>query len=128
MPKCVKIQKPLRKVCSGDMRDKITIQVRAIKPPVDGVDFSEVFNQDKTLWSMLETKSGVEIFDGTNLKGVATHYFYIRYICNFTAEKWLKFKEEYYDILDVQNLDGRNEFLLLRCALRGTTTNPANYA
>lgn len=129
MPKCISIKKPDRKICAGDLRDKIVIQVRTITPPAtSGVDFTEAFSSDATVWSMVETKMGVEIFNGTSLKGVATHYFYIRYRADLTAESWLKFNSKYYDILDVQNLDERNEFLLLRCSLRGTTANLANYA
>ncbi len=132
MPKCINIQKKDRKVCVGDMRDKVVIQVRTITPPsAGGSDFTEVFSSDKTVWAMIETrKDGKEIFDGTGLKGVATHYIYIRYIYNLetTFESWVKFKSKYYNIIDVQNLDERDEFLLLRCSERGTTSNQANFA
>lgn len=129
MPNCIQIQKPLKKVCTGDMRDRLTIQVRAITPPGDGgVDFTETFNQDKVVWALCQTKQGVEIFDGTGLKDVATHYFYIRYISILTKEGYVIFNGNYYTILDVQNLDERSEYQLLRCCLRGTTGNPVNQA
>lgn len=129
MPKCVSIKKPLRSVCIGDMRDKVTLQTRTITPPTNGsVDFTEVFNADNIVWAMVETREGKEIFDGTNLKGVATHYIYIRYIPNTTFEKWVKFNCKYYDIIDIQDLDERHEFYLLRCSERGTTSNLSNYA
>jgi len=129
MPKCEQIRRKNRAVCIGDMRDKIVIQVRTItSPSSDGVDFTEVFNTDKTVWAMVETKNGVEIFDGTNLLGVATHYFYIRYIENLTAESWIKFKSKYFDILDIQNLEERDEFMLIRCNERGVTSKETNFA
>ena len=129
MPKCISIKKPSREVCIGDMRDKVVLQVRTITPPsAGGTDFTEVFTADKTVWAMVKTKEGKEIFDGTNLKGVVTHYVYIRYIANTTFESWVKFNSKYYDIIDVQDLDERHEFLLLRCSERGTTSNLANFA
>lgn len=129
MPKCVQIQKPLQKVCSGDMRDKIIIQVRAITAPGNGVDFTETLNQDKTVWSAIKTVKGVEIFDNTNMSlGFATHYFYIRYIKNINKDKYLTFENNYYTIIDVQDLDERHEFLLLRCNLRGSVSNTVNQA
>ena len=129
MPKCISIKKPLRSVCIGDMRDKVTLQTRTITPPAKGgTDFTEVFNADNVVWAMVETREGKEIFDGTNLKGVATHYIYIRYIPNTTFEAWVKFNSKYYNIIDVQDLDERHEFYLLRCSERGTTSNLSNYA
>ena len=129
MPKCIQIRKPQKQVCSGDMRDRIIIQVRSITPPnASGVDYSETFSQDATVWSLCETKMGVEIFDGTAIKGVATHYFYIRWIDNLTFESWVQFKGKKYYIIDVQNLDERDEFMLLRCSERGIITNPASFA
>lgn len=128
MPKCIKIKKPLQQVCVGEMRDKITLYIRSITAPDSGVDFSETFTTEKIVWSAVVSKNGVEIFDGTALKGVATHYFYIRYIPNVTFEMFIEYKNKYYNIIDVQNLDERDSFYLLRGSLRGTTSNPANFA
>jgi SPP1 family predicted phage head-tail adaptor len=129
MANCINIKRKNRAVCIGDMRDKITVQVRSITPPAaGGVDFTEVFTEDKTIWAMVETRSGVEIFDGTNLVGVATHYFYIRYLSNLTAESWVKFKSKYFDILDIQNFEERDDFMLLRCNERGTVNKNTNFA
>ena len=106
------------------MRERIQINTNAIEAPIDGsVDFSEKFQEVETVWAMIETKSGVEIFDGTNIVGVATHFFYIRFIPNITFKNFINFKQQFFAILDVQNLDERNEFYLLRCSLRGDETN-----
>jgi len=129
MPKCQRVQRKNRAVCIGDMRDKIILQSRSITAPsANGSDMTESFVTTKTVWSLVETRQGIEIFDGTNLIGVATHYFYIRYVSGLTAETWIQFKSKYYDILDVQNLEERNEFMLLRCSERGTTSKASNYA
>lgn len=129
MPICKNIKKPLQNVCTGDMRDKIALYTRSITPPSDNaVDFSETFDNVKNIWSMIVTKAGVEIFDGTNLKGIATHYIYIRWFEGLTEESWILYKNKYYDIIDIQNLDERDEFYLMRCNERGTSTEPVNYA
>ena len=127
MPKCVKIRRKKRQVCIGDMRDSVVIQTRAITVPgANSVDFTETFSGDQTVWAMIETKTGTQIFDGTNIVGVATHEIYIRFIAGVTFQKWLRFKNIIYDILDVQNLEERDEFYLLRCSLRGDETDSIN--
>lgn len=129
MPKCVRIKRKSRKICIGDMREQIQINIRTIKAPVDGsVDFAEAFQEVETVFAMVETKTGVEIFDGTNLLGVATHFFYIRFISDIDFTHWVRFKDQFFDILDVQNLEERNEFYLLRCSLRGDETKPINFS
>lgn len=127
MPKCVQIRRKKREVCIGDMRDRVIIQTRAITVPgASSVDFTEIFSADQTVWAMIETKVGTQVFDGTNIVGVATHDIYIRYIAGVTFEKWLRYKNITYDILDVQNLEERDEFFLLRCSLRGDETDVVN--
>lgn len=131
MPKSITIKKPQKKISIGDMRDKIIIQLRSLTAPTGtGVDISETLDNNKCVWSMVQTRTGVEIFDGTGtqLKGIATHYFYIRYLKGLTAEAWVTYKDNLYDILDIQNFDERNDFQLLRCSLRGTADNLANQA
>lgn len=130
MATCSKVNIRNRKVCIGDLRDKIVIQTRSITPPsANGSDMTETFATSNTVWAAIETRNGVEIFDGTNvLQGVATHYIYIRYIAGLTEESWILYKSKYYDIIDVQNLEERDEFMLLRCCERGSSSNVASYA
>lgn len=98
-------------------------------PPADaGVNFSEVLSETKEVWSAIETSRGVEVFDGTDLIGVATHLFYIRALTGQTAEDWVEFKSKYYRILDVQNYQEDDRFQVLRCTLRGGTAKPVNLA
>jgi len=128
MPTCKRIVRRSRKICIGDMRERIQINLNTIKAPVDGsVDFSEAFKEIEIVWAMLETKSGVEIFDGTNIIGIATHFFYIRFLPNVNFKNWIRFKEQFFVILDVENLEERDEFYLLRCSLRGDDNKPANF-
>lgn len=129
MPACEKIRRKSRKICIGDMRDMIQVQTRTIKSPVDGAfDFTEEFNDSLDIWALVETQSGVEVFDGANIKGVVTHLFYIRFMEGFTFEKWITFKGQKFNIIDVQNLEERDEFYLLRCSLRGDEDLLVNFS
>ena len=129
MPECVQIRRKRRNVCIGDMRDRVIIQTRAITvPDANSVDFTEVFSADQTVWALVETKTGTQVFDGTNIVGIATHNIYIRFITDVTFQKWLRFKNVIYDILDVQNLEERDEFYLLRCSLRGDDAKAVNFS
>ena len=126
---CRKIRIPNRKICPGDMNARITIQSRAITAPsASGSDLIETFATTNTVWAAIKTVQGVEIFDGSNVVAIATHYFYIRYISGLTAESWIQYNSKYYDIIDIQNLEERDEFMLLRCSERGTTSNLSNQA
>lgn len=124
---CKTISPKTIKVCIGSMRHKIKINVRTLTPPTDnGVDFSETLSEAKEVRSALETSKGIEVFDGTNLIGVATHLFYIRALTGQTSESWLEFKGSYYRILDVQDFQEAGRFQVLRCVVRGDTSKPVN--
>jgi len=95
---------------------------------LDGVDYSLTFDGAITTFANIETVSGETIFDSSNIERDVTHKFYIRFRDSITQEKWINFKNELYDILTVENLDERNEFLLLRASKRGPDTKPVNEA
>lgn len=128
MPQCVKIRKKKRQACVGDMRDRIIIQDRDIVPPVgDSVDLTELFSGDQPVWAGINTVSGETIFDGTGTERDVTHRLITRYIEGVTSENWILTEgDERLDILDVENLDERSEYMLLRCTNRGTSSNAAS--
>lgn len=120
--------KPFR-VCSGDLKHRITLNTRAITTPTaDSVDFGEQFTLEQNVYAMIETANGETVFDQTNIEKVITHKFYIRYISNLTFEDWIVFKGKYYDILTVENLNEENRFMLLNACLRGAVLKPVNFA
>jgi len=124
---CKTIRPKTIKVCVGSMRQKIKINVRTLTPPTDnGVDFGETLSGTKEVWAAIKTSRGIEVFDGTNLIGVATHLFYIRALKGQTSESWLEFKGSYYRILDVQDFQEAGRFQVLRCVVRGDTSKPVN--
>lgn len=121
MPKCTFIRPKKRKVCSGDLRHKITLQTRSLTPPTD-VDFTEDFVTLGTPFAAIITLKGVVFFDGVNTETVATHDFIIRFRSDVTAETWILYKNQRYDILFTENYEERNTFLLMRCAKSGEDT------
>jgi SPP1 family predicted phage head-tail adaptor len=131
MATCKKIKRLLERVCIGSMNQKIDILTRDIEPPVgDSVDFDENFVVATNVWSMIETVAGKIFFDGSNIDKSITHNFYIRYITGIeiTAQHWVKYKDNYFRIVNVENLDEANRFLLLRTTERGATTKKVNFA
>lgn len=128
MTKCKRVDAAHRKLCIGSLRKPIQIQTRDITSPADAIDFGEDFNTLSTVFAMIETKVGETVFDQTNTEQIVTHRVYIRFLSTVTAETWLEIDGEKYDIVNVENLDNRDEYLLLRCNKRGTNTKKVNLA
>ena len=122
MPKCMPIRKKRRNVCIGDMEDEITLENRAIQAPeFGGVDFDEKFTAiAEYSWALIETVRGKTFFDGTGVEEDVTHWVYINYDVTVTAETWVKLSDgRRFDILRVEDLDERSDFMLLHCVDRG---------
>lgn len=120
MANCSFKKRKKRKICSGDLRSQVQIQTRSIKPPsLNEYEFNEEFETTSTVWALIETKSGLQVFDGVNTIETPSHNIYIRYIEGVTFENWLIFEDNKYTILDVEDLEERHEFYLLRCSKFG---------
>lgn len=129
MPKCVRLKRKHRKVCVGDLDTEIILHDRAIQPiEGTGVTLGEEFTPNATVWAMLETLNGVTAFDSTNTEIVVTERFTIRFDPTVTAETWIELNGEYFDIIRVQDLERRNEWMHLLCNVRGSTSKPVNMA
>jgi len=129
MPECVRIKRKHRKVCIGDLDSVITLQDRALTAPVSGVDATETFTDSNTdVWAMVQTNSGETIFDGVNTDINVTHTITISFIIGITSETWITLGLKRIDILSVENLEERDEWLVFKCTDRGTATNEATEA
>lgn len=123
MSKCTKIRRKSRKVCVGDLNTEIKLQGRAITPPVAGsTDFDETFTDNSTVWAAVNTVSGKTFFDGVSTDINITHEIYIRYDVTVTAQTWVELNSRRIDILAVENLDERSQFMKLICTDRGSNT------
>ncbi len=129
MAKCVRIRRKKRKVCIGDLTDEIILQNRNITPPPFGsADFDESFTTIATVFAAINTVSGKTFFDGVNSDINITHEIYIMFDATVTAETWIEFKNRRIDILRVENLEERDEWLKLICTERGPNTLNATKA
>ena len=129
MARCQKIRRKKRAACSGDLRDEIILWDRDIKAPAFGeAEQTQTYSNGFTVWSSINTIEGKEIFNGAQLVGVKTHSILIRFDAgrNITAENVVEFKGNYYDILGVQNLEERDEWLELSCGILGDKTQENN--
>ena len=127
MTSCLPIVGRLRQVCSGDLDRLITLQIRNIEIPiVDMVDYTLLFTPITDIWAMVETKKGTTIFDGTNTERIVDATFYIPFIPDITAECWILYEGIRYDIIRVEDLDLRHDFLALYTTTRGIDTNSVN--
>ncbi len=127
MAKCKRIRIDHRKLCAGDLRERITLETRSITEP-GTIDFGEGFTNPTIIPAAVKTLVGVEIFDESNEVVTASHDFFIRFRAGVTAELWVKYRNERYDILLVEEFEGRQEWLRLRCTLRGADTRQVNVA
>ena len=122
MPSCQKIKRKKRSVCIGDLRDRITLEDRDLTAPLVGVDANETFTNPRSRWAMVETTRGSEIFDEVNQATDVTHRVLIRFEAGITKEIWIKLANgKRLNVLDVENLDERDEFLRLQCSDKGAS-------
>ncbi len=123
---CEKIDLKNKKICIGDLNKKIDIELMTITP-LATADFTETFVDIATVWAGIQTIKGVEIFDGTNVLGVATHNFYIKYRAGIERDNFIDYNSKRYRVLDIENQNENNEFLILRCEERGDKTTEVNW-
>lgn len=104
----------------GDLSKRITLHTRSIRPPDFGdTNFTEEFSNPVVVWAMILTSTGKTIFDGVSLDVQVTHEVYIRHRDGVTEETWIEYKNDYYDVLRVENLEEDDEFLKISCKVRG---------
>jgi head-tail adaptor len=124
MPLCKKIRADHRKVCIGDMRWRIDIFTPVITPAnrTLTVDYSVTKVPFMTVWASVKTIPNVAIFDGANTEQTISHEFYIRYHDGIDEEKYIRYPAstgDFYNVVYTENFENRNEFILLKCNLRG---------
>ena len=130
MSVCVRINGKKRKLCAGDLDNLIMLQNRDIVAPLDfgASEASEKFTDEDFIECMVVTRSGLTLFDGVQIEKVITHQFYIRYYEGLTAEWWGLFEGRRMDIVRVEDLEERHEWMRLDCSETGTTEKQANDA
>jgi len=123
---CEKVLSRKRQVCAGDLDKLISLQRRDIVAVEDGVNYTMSFELIEDLWASCETRKGITVFDSTNTEIIIDATFYIPFIENVTAESWILFEGIRYDIMRVEDLELRHEWLALYCISRGTDESSVN--
>jgi SPP1 family predicted phage head-tail adaptor len=109
-----------RIVAIGDLNVKINLQTRVLRSRfATGDDDESGFATFASPWAMVETFDGVQTFDTLGQGIKASHQFTIRYRSDITAQTYVDYKGQLYDISYVENLDERKEFINLLCKLTG---------
>ena len=118
----VTVRRDHRKVCAGDLRTRVTLSNRAITQPGFGqTAFGENFPAPRIVWAMVKTVNGRVLFNGVDSDEALSHEITIRYDSTVTAETWVELADSTrLDIIDTQDLEERNEYLVLLCNARGT--------
>jgi SPP1 family predicted phage head-tail adaptor len=110
------------------MRDTIQIQTRGLQGPAFGAtDFDENFSDVPLTWASIETINGATRFDGVSRDLNVTHRIRIRFDATVTSESWLLLEDgQRLDVVDVNPLDERKDFMELICVTRGLNTKDAS--
>lgn len=121
MPTCNPVRKKRRNVCIGDMDDRVTLENRAITAPeFEGVDFDETFTPNPPVWAMVRTVKGKTFFDGVGTEIDITHEVGINFDATVTTSTWVTLEDgRRLDILQIENLDERSDYMMLDCTDRG---------
>lgn len=114
------IRRKRRESCIGDLNKRIILHNRSIQvPEFNSVDFKEKFKPIKEIWANVNTSTGQVLFNNVGVDVAISHTIIIRFDSSVTPETWVEFKNNNLKIMDLENLEERDEFLRLRCVNRG---------
>lgn len=125
------LRRPLRKIAGGDLRDPIIISLKAIAAPIAASAAPAMgFKDLPYVWAKTETKSRKELFAGTQLLGIRTHEFTVRYpdvTEEVTSDHVVVLEGILYHVLTTDNFENRNEWLVISCGEKGPDNLASNY-
>ncbi len=128
---CQNVSPKHRKLCAGDLNNEIQVLTRDLIPPVSGdPDYTVEVDSDiaPIVFCSIRTTNGQPIFDGTGTNDVQiTHIFGVYFDESFTSENVVLFEDNLYQILSVEDLEERHEWMFLYCVISGTTNNASSF-
>lgn len=122
----------------GDMRERITLHIRAITPPAFGTAKpTETYDAGTKVWASVKTfdliAAGQKLFDGIDPSEQPSHLFVIRWReflddceTEITSEIRIRWRGEAYKIIKVIDPEERHINYELFSALLGDQTKEAN--
>lgn len=121
-------KRPLRRTPIGDRRDQVIVHATSSRPRRGG-GTEKVFTPIATVAMKVETLGRNQHgFNEVNIGEVPTHRFTTRFRADITAEHFLEFKGSYFEIVDLEDHEGRGLDLILRCQVTGSTSKEASAA
>ena len=124
-----KYRKKNRTLCVGDLVDRIVLQNRTlVAPPFGSADATEKFDGCWKAWSAVNTVRGKTFFAGVNVEVPVTHEVGLRFDARVSAETWILFQGRRLDVLEVEDLEERHEWMVLTCTERGDAALEASRA
>ena len=118
-----------RKQAVGDLRDLVTVHATSIAPRRGGVTVKVFTPIGPRILMKVETLSqNKHGFNDVNIEELPTHKFTTRWRTDITAEHFLEFKGYRYEILDTEDLEGRGEYLVMKCRQTGAVEKEASAA
>ena len=117
----------LRKSSVGDLRECISLEQRAIAAPsFDSASFTQDYEVIAEVWAKVETRSEQRTFDNVNIGEIITHEFTIRHRDDVTSEIRIRYKDVLFRIIKIENLEERDDYILLKCKEDGGEEQEAN--
>jgi head-tail adaptor len=129
MAKCTKVQRSRKTICSGALRETIILKTRTQQAPKTNTASASIrFDCSRSIKAMVDTKTGVDTFDGTNTNSLFTHEFTIRYLSDVDVQNSIEYNCKFFSVERIVNINEENRYLILICSERGTTDNKVNFS
>jgi SPP1 family predicted phage head-tail adaptor len=126
---CRSIKPNVNKVCIGDLSKKIAIQYSSSVPSNSPNSNSTTsFKDIKKVWAMIKTRRTGEFIKNTNIRDTITTEFYIRYdsSIDFQQKLWVEYNDKRYVVINYENIDEQDRFIVLSAVERGKKSINAN--
>ena len=133
MAECIFKKRKRRIVCTGSLRKEIELLERNLIPKTtpfnQNISIENEFTTLATVWAMNEDGGGQDVFSDVGIKiGQHTDNWYIRHLEGISSQTWVKFREDFYRILTVRDLERNRFYLKLECEFRGSSLKEATRA
>lgn len=127
-------RRPRRKIAAGDFRTPVQVLQSSTAGTIDGgiertlTPLFTLFMKEETLSPGAHRFDRVNVAVNANRVELATHRFTARYRADVSAEHVLNRCDTRFEILEAENLEGRNEYLVMRCRELGADDREATKA
>jgi len=120
-------------LCPNDLNKQVKILERKTLPLSPGETSPTIsFPELGSFMAGIETRKGVERALDININSDSTHFFYFMYSSRLDKREpkntFILFRNEHYKVLDVENVNEENRYLIYYTSLRGKSTQEESKA